>query len=84
MIEEQQLVDCFRHVFPVLTDPEIREASMRRLGAWDSAALLMLLARVERAFGIRFLDEEINVCTSFEAMLALVRTKRQPEASRVR
>jgi acyl carrier protein len=71
---EVRLIECFRHVFPTLTDAEIRGASMRHLGAWDSAALLMLLFRVETAFGLRFTRDQVNTCTSFAAMLALLNT----------
>jgi len=49
---EARLLRCFRDVFPTLSDDEMRAAEMRRLGRWDSAALLLLLARIEREFGV--------------------------------
>lgn len=69
---------CFEHVFPSLSPAEIRAAEMKRLGMWDSAALLRLLARIEREFRIRFEPDQINLLTSFDATLDLVRAASAP------
>lgn len=81
MTDDERLVGCFRQIFPTLSDAEIRDASMRRLGTWDSAALLMLLARVEREFQVRFSQDQINTFTSFTSVLDLVRTASSRESS---
>lgn len=72
MNEERRLVGCFKQVFPQLPEAEIRESTMKRLGAWDSAALLTLLARVEKEFSVRFDLEQVNTFTSFAAILNAV------------
>jgi acyl carrier protein len=66
------LVQCFRQVFPALPDSDIRAASMKRLAAWDSAALLLLLSRIEQAFSIRFQPQDVNACVSFADTLRTV------------
>jgi acyl carrier protein len=74
MTDDDRLVTCFKHVFPKLLEADVRAASMRRLGTWDSAALLQLLYRVEREFHVRFTPDQVNACTSFEGMLAVLRS----------
>jgi acyl carrier protein len=83
MDDDARLVACFKQIFPALTEPEIRAASMRRLGTWDSAALLMLLARVEKEFRVRFSDTQLNAFTSFSAVLDLLRAMRPTEPTHV-
>ena len=78
MNDEERLIACFRFVFPKLTDAEIRGASMRTLGGWDSAALLMLLSRVEREFRVRFDQAHIDAFTSFGSVLHRLRTPPAP------
>jgi acyl carrier protein len=72
--DEDRLVACFSHVFPTLDHTQIRAADMKRLGTWDSHALLRLLARIEREFKITFDSNHINRLTSFDAVLDVVRT----------
>jgi acyl carrier protein len=79
--DETRLIGCFRQVFPRLRDDEIRAASMKRLGAWDSAALLRLLASVERAFDVRLEQAHVNRMISFSDILSVLRSwPRQPIA----
>ena len=66
---EQRLLRCFRGVFPTLSDDEIRAADMRRLGRWDSATLLLLLARIEREFGVDVDCGQLGRATSFGLIL---------------
>jgi surfactin synthase thioesterase subunit/acyl carrier protein len=74
MSHEARLLNCFRRVFPALSDDGIRQASMRRLAAWDSAALLGLIARVEGEFDVRFDNDQVNTLTSFDAILTVLQT----------
>jgi acyl carrier protein len=74
MNEDQRLVECFKRVFPELPDHVIRDADMKRLGAWDSARLLALIVVVEKEFTRRFDVETINRFTSFAAILSAVRS----------
>ncbi len=65
---------CFEHVFPHLSQAEIVRAAMARLGRWDSMRLVTLLGVVEREFRLTLTPAEINRCTSFQAMLEVVRS----------
>ncbi|HXT68212.1 MAG TPA: phosphopantetheine-binding protein [Vicinamibacterales bacterium] len=65
-MSDERLTSCFRVVFPDLSDEQIRTAHMRRLGKWDSSALLRLIALVERAYGVRFTLQQLATLNSFE------------------
>jgi acyl carrier protein len=82
MSNEERLIACFQAVFPALAVADIRDADMRRLASWDSAALLKLLADVERAFGTKFALDDINTFTSFASILDVLCTTAQVRACR--
>ena len=71
-MEEQRLIACFKRVFPQLGEDEIRAASIRGLGAWDSAALLQLIATVEKTFDVRFSPQHLETFTSFSDIRILL------------
>lgn len=71
---EDRLIGCFEGVFPELTRAQIADASMRTLAAWDSLALLQLLMRIEREFGLRFEREQVRTFTSFRAIFDTLRS----------
>lgn len=75
--DEQRLIGCFQKVFPTLSESVICGASMRNVGAWDSAALLMLIAEVETQFDRRFTTEQMNQFASFTSILELLRSLRR-------
>jgi acyl carrier protein len=66
---EARLAECFGEVFPTLSPAQIRTASVKTVGRWDSAAVLLLVARVERTFGRRFRYDEIGRFTSFASIV---------------
>jgi medium-chain acyl-[acyl-carrier-protein] hydrolase len=69
---EERLLCCFRGVFPMLSDDDIRVADMRRIGRWDSRALLLLLARIEREFALKIDHAHTRRLTSFQSILELL------------
>lgn len=69
MTVDERLRRCFGVVFPDLTDVEIERADMQHLGAWNSFALLQLLARIEREFDVRLSPDQINQFTSYARIL---------------
>lgn len=75
--DEQRLIGCFRRVFPTLSESVIPDANMRNVGAWDSAALLRLIAEVEKQFDVRFSAQQLNQFASFTSILELLRSVRR-------
>lgn len=67
-----RLIDCFREVFPSLTDDELAAAQYGELEAWDSLASLTLVAVVEEEFEIFLPDDLVAELTSFERIRAAV------------
>ena len=55
-----------------MPDAEIERADMRRLGRWDSLALLTLLARIEKEFGLALSAEQFNQFTSYATIRELL------------
>lgn len=74
MNDRARLMVCFKRVFPDLSEPDILRATMKTVAAWDSTALLMLLAAVEKEFKLRLNTEEVNHFTSFTSILILLRS----------
>jgi len=81
MDHRDRLISCFRKVFPGLSNSAIVSANMRNVGAWDSAALLFLMAAVEREFRITFNADQVNRFTSFAAILEMLQDTSRPEAT---
>lgn len=71
-MDDHKLIACFQRVFPQLAEDEIREATMRQLGAWDSSALLRLIAGVEKTFAVRFTPQQLETFISFEEVRQLL------------
>ena len=76
---ERRLRRCFRTVFPDLSDGEIANAAISRLGAWNSLAVLRLLHEVEAEFRVVIDTAELNRFTSFEAIVATLPRLRRRE-----
>jgi acyl carrier protein len=68
MDERSRLMKCFAAVFPDLPPAEIAAASPLTVPAWDSVAMVTLLAVVEEEFAITIDHEDIERLTSFAAL----------------
>lgn len=64
-----RLVNCFKAVFPDLSDAEITRASLTSVTDWDSVASVALITVVEEEFGLQFPAEEMENLTSFALIL---------------
>jgi acyl carrier protein len=67
-----RLRECFKEVFPDLSDEQIETADREEMSEWDSLATLTLLAVVEEEFGLQLDDEAIAKLTSFSAVRDLI------------
>jgi acyl carrier protein len=63
-----RLMQCFRTVFPDLTDAQIPTASQDTVPSWDSVASITLINVIEDEFGITIDLERIAEFNSFEAL----------------
>ena len=68
----ERLRDCFREVFPDLSDDQVETAVRAEMPEWDSLATLTLLTVVEEEFGLQLDDEAIAKLTSFAAVRSVV------------
>jgi acyl carrier protein len=67
-----RLRDCFRTVFPDLSDEQIDSAARAELSEWDSLATLTLLTVVEEEFELELDDQAVEQFDSFEAVERVV------------
>ena len=65
---EQQLVECFRIVFPGLGSADVPTASMETLIEWDSLKTLTLMMVIEEEMGLNIPVEEFENLTSFQSL----------------
>lgn len=63
---ETRLAQCFRNVFPDLSDSSIPAASTDTVSAWDSVAHITLLSAVSEEFGIDWEPEDYVELASFQ------------------
>jgi acyl carrier protein len=76
----ERLAQCFRAVFPSLTDDEkICAASQATVPEWDSVAAIMLVNVIEEEFQIQMDFEMLGDLTSFDRVLDYL--KRVEQAS---
>ena len=62
----QRLVQCFRTVFPDLSEESIYTASQTTVPEWDSIAAITMVNVIEEEFQIQMDFENIESLTSFE------------------
>jgi len=62
-----RLTNCFRVVFPSLSDASITTASTATVPAWDSLAAITLLQVVQEEFNLEIDLERLGELSSFEA-----------------
>lgn len=70
---EKRLASCFLTVFPELPCDEITHASPTTVRAWDSVAVVTLIAVVEEEFGINIEVEDPGQFDSFQRFLTYLR-----------
>jgi acyl carrier protein len=81
--QEKRLASCFLTVFPDLYRDEITHASPTTVRAWDSVAVVTLIAVVEEEFGISIEVEHPAQFESFQGFLSYLReVGKGTEASR--
>ena len=62
---KQRLTNCFRVVFPELTETEILAASQETVAAWDSVAAITLVNVIEDEFGVELDLDNLSELDSF-------------------
>jgi acyl carrier protein len=67
-----RLRDCFRPVFPDLSDEQIESAVRAELAEWDSLATLTLLTVVEEEFELELDEQAVEQFDSFAAVARVV------------
>lgn len=67
-----RLRDCFRTVFPDLSDKQIESAARAELSEWDSLATLTLLTVVEEEFELELDDRAVEQFDSYAAVELVV------------
>ena len=70
-----QLIDCFKAVFPDLPETEIPTASMDVVDTWDSLSALQLVAVLEETFGVAVPVTQLPELSSFAKVEALLKAK---------
>ena len=70
-----RLEKCFAAVFDSLTPAQLRAARADEIAAWDSMATVTLMALVNEEFGIELDLDELETLSSFDAMLAYLKSK---------
>jgi acyl carrier protein len=70
-----RLTRCFSAVFPQLSPEAIHAASLETVPTWDSVAMVTLVALIEDEFGVSFELDEIELLTSYNAVLNALERK---------
>jgi acyl carrier protein len=72
---ETRLRECFRTVFPDLSDGQISSASQATVSAWDSIATVTLVNLIDQEFGIELDLDKLGELVSFASIRACVETQ---------
>lgn len=64
--DRQKLIRCFASVFPDLREADIQTATSSSVTAWDSVAMVTLIAVIEQEFGLQLPTEDLDELASFE------------------
>jgi len=73
--EEERLKECFRSVFPNLSDDEILRASSASIATWDSLATVTLVSLIEEEFGVTIAPDEYEYLVSFDLAREWLKSK---------
>jgi len=71
----EQLLGCFRKVFPNLSRDAILSATQQSISAWDSIAHVTLISLICEEFGIDLDFEDFDDAASFAAFRDIVGAK---------
>jgi acyl carrier protein len=71
----EKLKNCFRAVFPTLSEASIPNAAVATVAAWDSVAAITLLHVVEEEFQIEVDLDRLAELDSFESLAAFLAAK---------
>jgi acyl carrier protein len=71
--QQRRLASCFCAVFPELSSNEIIQASSTTVQAWNSVAVVTLLALIEEEFAISIEDDDVAEFDSFPRILSYLR-----------
>ena len=67
--DEERLLGCFAAVFPDISRDQLRHATPRSVAAWDSVALVTLIAAFEEEFGVSVSPDVYSELHSFSDFL---------------
>jgi acyl carrier protein len=78
---QSRLVKCFKVIFPMLDEKEIRYASTSSVPSWDSVATVTLINVVEEEFNTQIDMQDGQHLTSFERFADYMRVRENGAAS---
>lgn len=71
------LIQCFRAVFPNLSEEEIVNAHFISVTEWDSIAAINLVTVIEEEFDLQVSPESMENMVSFETILEYLRSHKE-------
>jgi acyl carrier protein len=74
-----RLTQCFQHVFPGLSEEQIRSATPQTVAEWDSIAAISLVNVIEEEFNVTIEFEDVVNLDSFDAIAQYLK-ERMPVA----
>lgn len=74
---DQRVLECFRAVFPTLTDEELTGLEQAQQPAWDSLASLSLITVIEEEFDLMLDDSDIPEMNTFQKVCAAMAERGQ-------
>jgi len=74
-MDKQVLINCFKLVFPLLTDDEILRCSTSSFPEWDSVSNIQLTCIIEEECGVDLPDDILESLTSFDLIFRYIRDK---------
>lgn len=69
---DERVTQCFRAVFPDLSDEQIHGINRSEQSAWDSLATMVLFSVLEEEFACRLEDSDLEHLDDFAAARAAV------------
>ena len=72
---EERVRECFRAVFPTLSDDELLVLDQASTDAWDSLASLTLITVIEEEFDLFLAEDDIAEMHSFRKACEVLATR---------
>lgn len=69
---DERVTQCFRAVFPDLSDEQIQGINRSELSGWDSLATMSLLSVLEEEFACRLEDSDLEHLDGFDTARSAV------------